>query len=296
MGIEDIHAGVVDDAVRLGGVVMLVGASDTGKTTLARKILAEAVATGRAAAFIDADVGQTTVGPPTCVGLKYVSTRAHLEELERADALRFVGSVSPDGLVLPQVIATSTLVDKARHSADAIVVDTTGSISGIVGQTLKYSKVELCRPDLVVALQRGGEMEPVVGMLNRFFDARVSTIGVDPSVSPSSVEERQAHRSKRFSEALAEPLSRWRVRPTVFAPTLPEGLDLARLDRVLVGLHDGTGECRGLGVLAHENDTLLVATNRGEDMQGLRLGSMRIDLDTFAVEPVRLRELMFGLQ
>lgn len=138
-------------------------------------------------------------------------------------------------------------------------------------------------------------MEPVVGMLNRFFSVDVTSIGVDPSVTPVSVEERQAHRSKRFAEALAEPRARWRVRPTVFAPTLPAGLDLARLDRMLVGLHDGQGECRGLGVLAFEGETLLVVTNRGEDMQGLRLGSMRIDLETFAVEAVRLREVMFGL-
>lgn len=295
MGIEDIHAAVIDDVVRRGGVAMLMGAPDTGKTSLARAILAEALAARRSAAFVDADVGQTTVGPPTCVGLKYVTTQAHLEEIDRADAIRFVGGVSPDGLLLPQVVATSALVERARREVDLVVVDTTGSISGVNGQTLKYFKVESCRPDVVIALQRGGEMEPIVGMLNRFFDARVVTIGVDPMVSPVSVEERQAHRAKGLAEALAEPLSRWRVRPTVFAPTLPEGLDVTRLDQMLVGLHDGLGECRGLGVLASEDDTLLVATNRGEDMQGLRLGSMRVDLDTFQTEQVRLREVMFGL-
>lgn len=296
MSIEDIHAAVIDDVVRRGGVVMLMGAPDTGKTSLAKAILAEALTAGRSAAFVDADVGQTTVGPPACVGLKFVSARAHLAELERADAIRFVGSISPDGLVLPQVVATAALVDRARREAELVVVDTTGSVSGVVGQTLKYYKVESCRPDAVVALQRGGEMEPVVGMLNRFFDVKVTSIGIDPSVVPVSVEERRANRAKRFAAALAEPLARWRVRPTVFAPTLPAGLDLARLDRVLVGLHDGLGECRGLGVLASEGDTLLVATNRGEDMQGLRLGSMKLDLGTFEVEQIRLREVMFGLE
>jgi polynucleotide 5'-kinase involved in rRNA processing len=296
VSIEDVHAAVVEEVVDRGGVAMLIGAPDTGKTSLARKILAAAVAQGRAAAFVDADVGQTTVGPPTCVGLKWVSTRVHLAELDRADAIRFVGAVSPEGLVLPQVVATSSLVELARQHAQLVVVDTTGLVSGVVGQTLKYYKVESCRPESVVALQRGGEMEPVVGMLDRFFGLGVTTIGVDPSVTPVSVEERQAHRAKKFAEALAEPRSRWRVRPTVFAPTLPEGLDLRRLDRMLVGLHDARGECRGLGVLAFVEDHLVVTTNRGEDMQGLRLGSLRIDLDTYETERVRLREVMFGLE
>ena len=36
-------------------------------------------------------------------------------------------------------------------------------------------------------------------------------------------------------------------------------------------------------------------TNGGEEMRGLRLGSLRIDPDTFETNRVRLREVMFGL-
>ena len=42
-------------------------------------------------------------------------------------------------------------------------------------------------------------------------------------------------------------------------------------------------------------EVLLVKTNAGEGMRGLRLGSLRLDLDTFEVQRVRLREVMFGL-
>jgi polynucleotide 5'-kinase involved in rRNA processing len=85
------------------------------------------------------------------------------------------------------------------------------------------------------------------------------------------------------------------VRPTVFAPTLPAGLDLARLDRMLVGLQDATGRCRGLGTLEYGDEALRVITNGGEDMRGLRLGSVRVDLDDFSTERVRLRNIMFGM-
>ena len=286
---------LVSELLERGGVVMMTGATDTGKTSLARQLLHAAVDQGMVAAYVDADVGQTTVGPPTCVGLHWLRTRDDLEDLTRADDLRFVGSVSPNRFVLQQVVATASLVEGARSEADFIVIDTTGVVSGVSGQTLKYHKTELCRPSTVVALQRGGEMEPIVGMLRRFFSAEVLVTGVHPDVVPVSPEQRAAHRAKRFAEALAAPLERWRVRPTVFAPTLPAGLDLSRLNRMLVGVHDGAGRCLGLGVLSDEDDSLRVMTNVTEGMVGLRLGSLRIDLEGYTTENVNLREVMFGL-
>ena len=38
-----------------------------------------------------------------------------------------------------------------------------------------------------------------------------------------------------------------------------------------------------------------VLTRHGDAMRGLRLGSMRIDLETFETDPVRLRQLIFGI-
>ena len=131
-------------------------------------------------------------------------------------------------------------------------------------------------------------------MLRRFFDGRVETAEVDPAVKMSSPNERKATRVKGFQSAFEPPLQRWRVRPTVFAPTLPAGLDLSRLDRMLVGLQDASGHCRGLGALEYVDETLRVITNGGEEMRGLRLGSLRIDPDTFETERVSLREVMFG--
>ncbi len=289
------HERLVAELLDRRGVVMLTGATDTGKTSFARQLLAGAVEGGIAAAYVDADVGQTTVGPPTCVGLRWLSRPSDLIDLTGFDDLRFVGSIAPNRFVLQQVVATASLVDVARERADLIVIDTTGIVSGVSGQTLKYHKAELCRPSTVVALQRGGEMEPIVGMLRRFFSADVQVTGVHADVVPVSPEQRSAHRTKRFAQALGAPLERWRVRSTVFAPTLPAGLDQSRLDSMLVGVHDGTGRCLGLGVLAYEDDTLRVMTNVTEGMVGLRLGSLRIDLDTFTTEHVNLREVMFGL-
>jgi len=292
---DDIHSALLDDLVRRRGVIMLIGAPDTGKSSFARRLLSAAVAAGRTAAYVDADVDQSATGPPTCAGLHFVRHARDLEDIHRADAVQFVGSINPEGVVLQQVVATTALVERARDDADLVVVDTTGVISGVVGQTLKYHKMELCRPNVVVGLQRGAELDPIVGMLRRFFSADVEVAPTDPAIRVPSPEDRRAARTRAFAAAFAEPLQRWRVRSTVFAPTLPAGLDLSRLHGVLVGLQDGTGWCLGLGVLEFDGEALRVITNAGEGMRGLRLGSVSLDLETHEVHRIRLRDVMFGL-
>ncbi len=78
------------------GVVFLLGGIDSGKTTFGIEILKRAAAAGIPGALVDADVSQSTVGPPTTVGLKLIDPATELsrESLRVADALAFVGSIS----------------------------------------------------------------------------------------------------------------------------------------------------------------------------------------------------------
>ncbi len=273
---------------------MLIGAMDTGKTTLAKTVIQAALSHRRTVAYVDADISNSTVGPPTCVGMKVIDTSADLDHMGEPDLLHFVGGISPDRLILQAVLASAALAAVGRDRADLVVVDTSGTISGVAGETLKYHKTELIRPDHVIAAQRGGELEPIIGMLRRFFSCEVQPVPADPGVMPVGPDVRAQHRASLFAKTFAGPLERWRVRPTVFAPTLPAGLDLSRLDGMLVGIQDGTGVCLGLGRLEFDDDHLIVVTNVGEGMQGLRLGSLRLDLDTFSTRSVNLREIIFG--
>ena len=291
---ETSHDAIAREVSR-STLAMLMGSVDTGKTTLALQSARLAIAAGRTVALVDADVGNSTVGPPACVGLKVLRTLEDIEEVHTPDRLHFVGTITPARLVLQQVVATAAMVDQARSLADLVILDTTAVVSGVAGETLKYHKAELCRPDKVVALQRGGEMEPVVGMLRRFLGLEVTVAPTDPNLIPLSPDERAQRRTDAFARALAPPLDRWKVRPTVFAPTLPMGLNLGRLDDLLVGVQDEGGGCLGLGILSNEEDGLRVMTNTGEGMKGLRLGSMRLDPVSLESSVISLREVMFGV-
>lgn len=280
------------------GVVFLLGGIDTGKTTFGVELVRRAVAAGIPSAIVDADVVQSTVGPPTTVGLKVCRGEADLtrEGLRVADSLGFVGSLIPKGHLLPLVTNAAKLVARAKAAgAQLVVVDTTSLVSGIYGQSLKFFKMDLIAPDFTVAFERGGELEPLVGIAQRFVPGEVIEIEVSDDARIRTVDERITFREEQFAAYFAVGSSRWRVKPTVFMPTLPPEFDLALLDGLVVGMEDGRGSCVGIGVLEHDatEDLLRMVSPVTEGVRGLRLGSVRVDISGQSRGPVDLRQL-FG--
>lgn len=291
------HEALVEEAVRTKHTVVLIGGLDTGKSTLSRALLEAAVAAGRPSAFIDADVGQKTVGPPATVTLKRIRGAVDLEpaSMAKEDALWFVGSTSPEGHLLQIVAAVASVFRIAKASgADFVVVDSSGLVSGVHGQVLKYHKVEMLQPDLVVGLQRGEELLPLLGVIQRFFATEVVPLGVHPGVVPTTVEQRAENRERSMAAYFSAELHRFRVKPTVFMPALPPLFELAQLDHLLVGLSDGAGGYLGLGYLEHlpEEGILRLITPVAAGPKALRLGSVRLE-EKYRAKRVDLRNL-FG--
>ena len=80
----------------------------------------------------------------------------------------------------------------------------------------------------------------------------------------------------------------------MFAPTLPDGFDVSRLDGMLVGVQDEQGRCRGLGVLEHTDGTVRVATQHGDEMRGLlRAAGLEPSVTTWGWPMVRLYDDLF---
>ncbi|MBI4260153.1 MAG: hypothetical protein HY658_06265 [Actinobacteria bacterium] len=288
---------LIERAVTRANTVALVGGLDSGKTTTALRMIRAALEHGRTTAFLDVDLGQKSVGPPATVGMKLVRSAADLEPavLAVADSIYFVGATSPQGHLLPVVAGAASLLARAREAgAEFVVVDTSGLVSGVYGQILKYHKVDLLRPELVIGLKRGGELDPILGILNRFFATDVAALPVHPEVVPTSVEQRAANREEAMRRYFAEPLQRYRVKPTVFMPALPALFELEELDRLLVGLSDGAGSTIGMGYLEHSADegVLRLISPVAEAPKALRLGSVRLD-EAFRAKRVDLRNL-FG--
>jgi len=292
------HDRLVDRAAR-ATTTLFIGGIDAGKSTLARAACAYALRLGRTPAYLDADVAQKTVGPPATVGMKVIREPDDLthDRMAEADALGFVGSTSSEDHLLPLVGAVQRLRARALGAgADLVVVDTGGEVSGIRAQLVKYYKVDMLEPDLVVGLQRGEELEPILGVVQRFFGIETLTAPVHPSVVLATVEERMEQRRNSMARYFSGEMQRFRVRPTVFLPTLPPLFDLAALDRLLVGLSDGAGGFTGLGYLEHvpADGGLRLTSPVAEAPKALRLGSVRLE-DDHRAKRVDLRTL-FGTE
>lgn len=290
------HEEMVERLVSRPGTIVLLGGVDTGKTTFGLTVAEAARSKGVPVGYIDADIGQSTIGPPTCVGLKLCADLEQVttETVSVADELGFVGATSPEGHLLPLLTSTTRLVNHAREAGcELVIVDTSGYISGVYAEVLKYYKLELIRPEAVVAFQRGGELVPLLGVIQRFLPVEVAMLRVESEVVERSVEERLAYREGRLAKYLTEPLSRWRVKTTVFMPSLPPLADLSRLDGVVVGLEDGKGTCLGIGLLEYDSEesVLRMVSPVTESAKGLRLGSLKINAQGKMLGKITLRDL-----
>lgn len=290
------HERLIEEAARTKDTVMLVGGLDTGKTTLARRLLAAALEAGRVGAYLDADLGQKVIGPPTTVTARMIREPSDLEpeNLVKQDELWFVGSTSPQAHLLPLVTAMVQVHRRLRDAGAAfVVIDTSGMVSGIYGQILKYHKVEMLQPDLVIGLQRGEELLPLLGVIQRFFSTEVVPLPILDGVVPTSVEQRADRREAAMRRYFSDELHRFRVKPTAFMPSLPPLFDLDQLHRLVVGLSDGAGAYTGIGYLEHvQGEDPLLVTPVAAGPKALRLGAVRLD-GSYQARRVDLRNL-FG--
>jgi polynucleotide 5'-hydroxyl-kinase GRC3/NOL9 len=266
----------------LAGALMVIGAPDTGKSTLARYLYRRLCATHERVAFIDGDIGQATLGPPTTMTL--VVRRAGEDGFPPAGPHTrfFVGDTSPRGHLLPMLIGLHKLVGRAREmGAAATVLDTTGLVDRAqAGGVLKQAKVDLLQPTAVLALQRSTELEHLLGPLRRSARTRVVDLPVPAAVRLRDVSARRGHRAQMFRRYFATagllevPLTDLAVFPH---PTLHPGQ--------LLALEEVDGFALALGVVV-ENDrlsnTLLLRTPARslDGVDAMRVGQLVLDPHT----------------
>jgi polynucleotide 5'-hydroxyl-kinase GRC3/NOL9 len=280
------------DLSRLNGTLMVIGASDVGKSTFARYLFRRLSKIAGPVAYLDGDPGQSTLGPPSTMTLALNPDGQEAFPPTGVVWRGFVGSVSPTGHMLPLLTTAARLAEAARKAgAKAIVYDTTGLVDPARGGiSLKLAKIDLLRPSVLFAIHRERELEPLLAPLRRSRRVRVVELASSPGARPREREERQESRARRFADYFRQAnhvLVSWAQFAVFPAPRF-------HIYRLLA-MEDHDGFALGLGIVVEidrisRRIRLRSSLPSMAGVDAIRLGDLVVDPETFRDQRLCLTE------
>jgi polynucleotide 5'-hydroxyl-kinase GRC3/NOL9 len=274
------------------GIAILIGATDTGKSTLAKFLISHLCRRGLKVGLVDADIGQSFLGPPATIGLSLFKSHPDWEVVLSPPEIFFVGSTTPEGHFPIHLKGVKRMLDKASsYGPDVILVDTTGFVSGEAGQELKKRKIDLVSPCFILALQKYDEIEPILEHYKANALYKIYRLPLSEQIKPRSMEERKTNRMDKFRDyfkyASIQQLAIEEVQTEgeVLDPSgalLPLDWSL-RINGLLIGLKDGNDDTLALGLIRNyfeEKKTIRIFTPLKEiqRVRKIQLSSLRLIL------------------
>ncbi|RLI08962.1 hypothetical protein DRO32_01515, partial [Candidatus Bathyarchaeota archaeon] len=180
--------------------IVVLGGVDVGKTSLCTYLANMAVGAGRSVGLVDADVGQSDIGPPCTIGFaRMVKPILDLSEL-RAEQAFFLGDKTPSHMMDEALKGIEEMMRaSAEAGVDLLIINTDGWISGQGAIEYKRSIASTVEPDLILALQRGVELEPIIRALEGW---EVRVLEVSPFVKERDREVRRELRAQGYRRYL----------------------------------------------------------------------------------------------
>jgi len=280
------------DLSELSGTMMIVGASDVGKSTFSRYLFKRLCKIYPRVAYLDGDPGQSTLGPPGTMTLAMANNGDDTFPPRGRRWRKFVGSVSPVGNMLAVLTCAARLLEAAREAeAQAVIYDTTGLIEPARGGIhLKLAKIDLLRPAVLLALQREQELQTLLLPLRRRRHILVLEFSPSSAAQRRDTPVRKAHRVAQFAQYFTKG-SQLRVNWTQFAVLPAPRFNLHRL----VALEDADGFTIGLGIVAqidrlYRQVTLHTPVDSLNGVDVIRLGDLLVDPVTYEDSPLNRKD------
>lgn len=282
--------GLLDVLEKEKGSAILLGATDTGKSTLAKFLISHLCKRGLKVGLVDADIGQSFLGPPATIGFSLFKSHPDWEIILSPPEIFFVGSTTPEGHFSIHLKGVKRMVDKASsYGPDVILLDTTGFVLGEAGRELKREKIDLISPSFILTLQKGEELEPILEPYNRNPFYKIHRLPLSEQVRAKSPEERRMNRTNKFrhyfkysafQELTIEGLQ---IEGEVLDPNgAPLPLDWAlKMNSLLIGLKNENDETLALGLLRnYSQDTrilrIFTPLQEIQKVKTIQLSSLRL--------------------
>jgi polynucleotide 5'-hydroxyl-kinase GRC3/NOL9 len=180
------------------GICLILGASDTGKTTLA-EALAKHTAKNQPIGIIDADIGQSHIGPPATVGWGIVDKpQVDFSQLA-VGGISFVGDITPVGHLLQLTAAIVQCLQQISKLTELIIIDTPGFVRGPTAAALWWTVQRILQPELILAVQRDDELRCILDGLQSF-GHKLEQIECLPQIPIKSPQQRRKYRQNQFNK------------------------------------------------------------------------------------------------
>ncbi len=236
------------------GICLILGASDTGKTTLAAALTKQLVSNqpaclelSRKIGIVDADTGQSHIGPPTTVGWALVDNPQVDFSKLTAGGIGFIGDITPVGHLLQLTSAITQCVQQVSKSAELIIIDTPGLVYGSAASALWWTVQQILKPKLILAVQCGDKLNHILTGL-KSLDSAIEMIKSPPQIRIKPPEERKRYRQNQFNEYFRD--SRL-YNISLSDVSIQSGRRLTRENLIgrLVGLRDAKGIDLAVGII-----------------------------------------------
>jgi len=257
--------------------VMIVGGTDVGKTSFTIFLINMAIKKSLKVSVVDADIGQSDVGPPTTVGVLEPEKYVYDLFCEKPSKIVFIGSTTPTNVQEKMVEVTSNLCLLNKQKFNLTILNTDGWINGEEAKNYKVNMAKKSGIDLAVVFYSS---EEVLGLAEKLKENGLEVFKVEssPMVKKRSREERRKLRWQSYQKYMKD--STVRTIPLEKVKVL--GLEEGWKEGLVVGLYDLKMNFVGLGVLKGINPirkTVKILTPVKVRVGKIEVGKTVVDID-----------------
>jgi polynucleotide 5'-hydroxyl-kinase GRC3/NOL9 len=258
------------------GKVIILGATDVGKSTLCVYLVNKLLDYLQNLRVIDADIGQTDLGPPTTIARATpLQPIASLPELT-PDARLFIGHTSPSYVQRKLIQGIQKL--SAIGDGSLTIINTDGWVAEREAILYKIDLITNVNPDLVLGLEYGDELQPILAGV-RAHSMKIEAAKNALGRSRSDRRDIRVSSYRRFLEGAVTSTVYLRKVQVSVPSNLPSATapNSRKLRNLIIGLLDQDGYLMQVGILVDiERDALRIYSKPAREIHQIEVGFVKI--------------------
>lgn len=277
-----------------GGIIYVIGANDTGKSTLCH-YLAENLAQSHLSAYIDCDPGQSLIGPPTTIGLEIPF---HPKNALPSIYLYFVGSTTPRGHLLQTLVGIKKLTEHAQSlGAHWIILDSSGFVLDPVAREFQFRVIDVLQPRFLIVLKHPDSDLRWTHSYKHHPTIRLFQLVPSRAIIPRNPTMRREYRNLKFKSYFATAtLHDILLKGISFHGRVPNLKDPSRYRSLLLACCDANNFVIALGIiqsidLINKKIQIYAPRFEQDQIRFLQFGSIYLSLEGEQIVPQRNQKL-----